>query len=222
MKVSHIGLLFGLFSLGGAIPSFASTSVCDAVSGNLVLNCGFELSSTLFTDWNVTDASSGSALGVTTNFPNSGTVNARFGASSGINDYIDQSFTTISGDTYNVSFYVSSTTNTQSVSSNGQFVAEWNGSAISTFVGTTVGAGCSSTPDSAGFDLCTFTETATGTSTDIMFGGNTKAGFYHLDDVVVTPDGPSPVPEPSSISFALAGLFSVFVVGRRYMQKRSE
>jgi hypothetical protein len=193
------------------------------VSGNLVLNCGFELSSTQLTDWTVTDASSGSAVGVTSNFPNSGSENARFGASNGINDYIDQSFTTISGDTYNVSFYVSPVTNSLSVSSSGQFVAEWNGSNITAFTGTTPGTGCSSTADAAGFDLCSFTETATGSSTDLTFGGNTHANFYHLDDVVVTQaGGTSPVPEPSSISFALAGLFSAFVAGRRYMQKRSE
>jgi hypothetical protein len=219
MKVSHIGLLFGLIGLGLAMPTFASTaSVCDAVSGNLVNNCGFELGN--FTDWTTTAASSGSAFNVTnitgaTGGPNSGSYDARFGATAGINDYIDQSFATTAGDYYTVSFYVS--TNANGGVGTGQFVANWNGGNILTITNATqTGTG----PDTAGYDLYSFIEQATSGTSDLEFGGNNKTSYYHLDDIVVT-QNTSAVPEPSSVSFAVAGLFGILLVGRRYMQKRA-
>jgi hypothetical protein len=216
MKISHIGLLFGIIGLGGAIPTFAATaSVCDAVSGNLVQNCGFETGD--FTDWTVTGTVS-SNFDVFTNFPDSGNDDARFGDTT--LDYIDQSFSTVAGDTYSVSFYVDATVPGNVVSPNGQFVAEWDGTNILSMTGSTYPGSCSG-PDSAGYDLCSFTETATSTSSDIKFGGATADAYYHLDDVIVT-QNTSAVPEPSSISFALAGLFGALVVGRRYMEKRSK
>jgi hypothetical protein len=213
MKISHIGILFGLIGLGGAIPTFAASSICGAVSGNLILNCGFETGD--LTDWTATDAATGSALDVTLNIPNSGTHDARFGASGGENDLLDQTFATTSGDTYTVSFYVDS----GAASANGQFIANWDGSNILTLTGAT---GTGTGPDTAGYDFYTFTETATSASTDLQFGGNTKQNYYHLDDVVVTQNATSAVPEPSSISFALAGLFGILLMGRRYMDKRAQ
>jgi hypothetical protein len=213
MKISHIGILFGLIGLGGAMPIFATPSICGAVSGNLILNCGFETND--FTDWTATDAATGSALDVTLNIPNSGTHDARFGASGGENDLLDQSFATISGDSYTVSFYVDSS----AASATGQFIADWNGGNILTLTGAT---GSGTGPDTAGYEFYTFTESATSASTDLEFGGNTKAAYYHLDDVVVTQNAPSAVPEPSSISFAVAGLFGILLMGRRYMEKRAQ
>jgi hypothetical protein len=212
MKVSHIGLLFGLIGLSGAMPMFATTSICGAVSGNLILNCGFETGD--FTDWTVTGTLS-SDFGVTTNVPNSGSHDARFGDNT--NDYIDQSFATTAGDTYSVSFYVN---DSLEVSPTGQFVANWNGTNFLTLTGATANSSCAAA-GSAGYDLCTFTETATSSSTDLQFGGSTASSYYHLDDVVVTQNAPSSVPEPSSISFAVAGLFGILLAGRRYMEKRS-
>ena len=215
MKISHIGILFGLIGLGGAIPTFAASSICGAVSGNLILNCGFETGD--FTDWTATDAATGSALDVTLNIPNSGTHDARFGASGGENDLLDQTFATTSGDTYTVSFYVDSGAG---VSGTGQFIANWNGGNILTLTGAN---GTGTGPDTAGYEFYTFTESATSSTTDLQFGGNTKDSYYHLDDVVVTQNPiTSAVPEPSSISFAVAGLFGVLLMGRRYMEKRAQ
>ncbi len=131
MKISHIGILFGLIGLGGAIPTFASSSsICDAVSSDLILNCGFETGD--FTDWTVTDAATSTDLENTLNIPNSGTHDARFGAGGGENDLLDQTFATTSGDSYTVSFYVDSGAG---VSANGQFIADWNGGNILTITG---------------------------------------------------------------------------------------
>jgi hypothetical protein len=214
MKISHIGLLFGLIGLGGAMPTFASSSICGAVSDNLVLNCGFETGD--LSDWTVTPAATDPDLDVTNNVPNSGTHDARFGAGGGENDLLDQSLTTIAGDSYTVSFYVDSI---QDVSADGQFVANWNGGNILTITGAN---GTGTGPDTAGYDFYSFTETATSTSTDLQFGGNTKSSYYHLDDVVVTQNATSAVPEPSSISFAVVGLFGILLMGRRYMEKRAQ
>ncbi len=216
MKISHIGLLLGLIGLGGAIPTFANTaSICSAVADNLINNCGFGTGD--FTDWTVTGTVS-SNFDVTTNVPNSGYDDARFGDTT--LDYIEQSFSTVAGDTYSVSFYVDATVPGNIVSENGEFVAEWDGTNILTMTGSTYPGSCSG-PDSAGYDLCSFTETATSTSSNITFGGETADAYYHLDDVIVT-QNTSAVPEPSSISFALAGLFGILVAGRRYMEKRSK
>lgn len=213
MKISHIGILFGLIGLGGALPTFATPSICGAVSGNLILNCGFETGD--FTDWTVTNAATSPELDVTLNIPNSGTHDARFGAAGGENDLLDQSFATISGDSYTVSFYVDS----GAASATGQFIADWNGANILTITGAN---GTGTGPDTPGYEFYTFTESATSASTDLEFGGNTKQNFYHLDDVVVTQNDPSAVPEPSSISFAVAGLFGILLMGRRYMDKRAQ
>jgi hypothetical protein len=208
MKLSHIGiLLFGLIGMGAAMPAFAS-SLCTSVSDNLIGNCNFGTGD--FTDWTVTDAAAGSFVNVSTIDPNTGeTYAARFGASSLENDYIDQSFATISGDTYDVSFYVDASK--VGSESKGEFVANWDGTNILTITGLT----------GTGYELYSFTETATSNSSDLQFGGNDQLNSYHLDDVVVTQAGTSAVPEPSSISFAVAGLFGILLVGRRYMEKRS-
>jgi hypothetical protein len=54
-------------------------SICDAVAGNLVINCGFE---TLppFSNWTVTDAASGTDIGVIFTAAHSGSAAASFGA----------------------------------------------------------------------------------------------------------------------------------------------
>jgi hypothetical protein len=211
MKVTHIGLLGSLIGLFCALPGFAS-SICNGVTDNLVLNCGFETGG--FTDWTMTPAASGSDFAITSNSPNSGTYDARFGASAGENDYIDQILGTTAGGTYDISFYVNSSVN-GGVSSNGEFVANWNGVNILTVTGSSSTPSCSG-PDSAGYDLCSFVETATSSSTELQFGGNTGDSYYHLDDVVVTQAATSTVPEPSSIPFAAAGLFGILMLGRRY------
>jgi hypothetical protein len=214
MKISHIGILFGLIGLGAAMPTFAASSICGAVSDNLILNCGFETGD--FTDWTVTPAATSPDLEVTLNIPNSGTHDARFGAGGGENDLLDQTFATTEGDSYTVSFYVDSGAG---VSATGQFIANWDGSNILTLTGAN---GTGTGPDTAGYEFYTFTETASSGSSDLEFGGNTKNAYYHLDDVVVTQNATSAVPEPSSISFAVMGLFGVLLVGRRYMEKRAQ
>jgi|SRR5581483_9904541 len=223
MKVSHIGFILGLIGLTGAAPTFATTvSVCDGTAGNLIQNCGFESGG--FLNWNSTGAASGSDFGVTTNIPNSGNDDARFGAVSGLPDFIDQSFSTVGGQSYTVSFYVDTAANAGVYA--GQFQADWNGNQILLITNPAAGHGSETdsvapiSTDAAGYQLYSFTETATGSSTDLKFGGFAGTSFYHLDDVVVTPNTSS-VPEPSSVSFMLAGLIGIALAGRSYLRKRT-
>ena len=186
------------------MPGFASPSLCDAVSGNRVMNCGFETGD--FTNWTPT-GTVGPDFEVTTNLPNSSGDDARLGDVTF--DYLDQSFATTANNIYNVSFYIN-TIASGGVSSSGQFVANWNGTNFLTIPGPNTGS-----LNSQGYEYYSFKIKATSNSTDLQFGAFTADSYYHLDDVVVTAAG-DPVPEPASTSFAVAGLLAVLLIGGRY------
>jgi hypothetical protein len=209
MRLRQLIILIGIIGLFCVVPSFASPSLCDAVSGNLVMNCGFELGD--FTDWTPT-GTVGPNFEVTTNLTNSGGDDARFGDVTF--DYIDQTFATTLNDVYNVSFYVNTSAN-GGVSSSGQFVANWNGTNFLTIPGPNTGS-----LNGQGYEYYSFKIKATSSNTDLQFGAFTEDSYYHLDDVVVTAAG-SAVPEPASTSFALAGLIGILLIGRRYVKTRS-
>jgi hypothetical protein len=209
MRLRQLIILFGIIGLFCAMPSFASPSLCDAVTGNLVMNCGFETGD--FTDWTPT-GTVGPNFEVNSNLPNSGGDDARFGDVTF--DYIDQTFATTMNDIYNVSFYVNTSAN-GGVSSSGQFVANWNGTNFLTIPGPNTGS-----LNGQGYEYYSFAIKATSSNTDLQFGAFTADSYYHLDDVVVTVAG-SPVPEPASTSFAVAGLFGILLIGRRYAKARS-
>jgi uncharacterized protein (TIGR03437 family) len=172
MKAFRVGLFAGILGFLCTLPGFAAAnqSICDAVPGNLVANCGFETSD--FTDWTITAAAAGSDFDTIEYHPNSGTYGARFGALDGVNDYIDQSLATIPGHSYKISFYLDASR----LNTGGTFVANWNGTNILKISGAT----------GSGYSLYTFTLPATSNNTDLQFGGNSLPAFYYLDDVVVT------------------------------------
>jgi hypothetical protein len=89
------------------------------------------------------------------------------------------------------------------LASSDAFVASWDGVNILTISGGT----------GTGYQFYSFTETATTTSTVLQFGGNAAAASYFVDDAFV---GAAPVPEPSSILFAVAGLVGIWLTSRRY------
>jgi len=164
-----------------------------------VQNCGFETGD--LTGWVVTPAASGSDYYVNSYDVNSGSYSLAFGAVAGLNDYIDQSLTTIAGQSYNISFYVDSS---QDVAP-GQFVANWDGANILTI---TDGSG-------SGYELYSFMEVASTNNTDLQFGGNSPPSWYYLDEVVVTPTITSGVPEPSAAWFILPGLAGIWLLSGR-------
>jgi len=178
-------------------PSIAA-SVCTVASDNMVQNCGFETGD--LTGWVVTPAVSGSDYYVNSYDVNSGLYSLAFGAVAGLNDYIDQSLTTIPGQPYNISFYVDSS---QDVAP-GQFVAIWDGANILTI---TDGSG-------SGYELYSFMEVANTNNTDLQFGGNSPPSWYYLDEVIVTPTITSGVPEPAAAWLVLLGLAGILLVSR--------
>jgi hypothetical protein len=105
----------------------AAPSECDAIPGNLVMNCGFETGD--FTDWAV-DAN---ATGVASDFdgilPHSGSFFAFLGDTSGTYPYgtLSQTITDTSGDTLQLSYWLGSdgaTPNYNEVDWNGVVVPE--------------------------------------------------------------------------------------------------
>src|SRR6267378_1982555 len=78
----------------GSGSALAQPSICDAITGNLVKNCGFETGD--FTDWTTIPAvpANNSNFGVDNRLPNSGTYAAFFEATGTFDDTITQTLTT--------------------------------------------------------------------------------------------------------------------------------
>jgi hypothetical protein len=181
--------------LGCALPTFATPSLCDAVQGNLVMNCGFETG--LLSPWVRTEAVHDS-IGIIVEFANSGDLDVAFNATGGATNSLVQTLATIPGQFYTFSLFEDA-----DFDPNGQFFIDWNGANLLTITGQEI----------ITYQFHTFTVMATSTSTDIRFAANTR-GSVILDDVVVTPNAAS-APEPSSVGFAAAGLCSVVLLRRR-------
>jgi hypothetical protein len=204
----------GLAVLLMTVPSsaWATPSYCDSIGGNLVANCGFELGN--FTSWAVTDGSPATALFISTEPSqpvNSGTYAATFTAnatSTSDVDTITQTLATVAGSSYTFAFYLDVVPCCTGVPS-GEYVfqADWNGTQELNLTSTSTIA--------SGYQLYTYAVTATSSSTVIQFDGSDPNGYNNLDDVVVTVQGSSAVPEPVSMLLMGAGLAGLAMVRRR-------
>jgi hypothetical protein len=210
MRRRNQALWFSVLLLG-PLPSFADVltpsgdppSICNAVAGNLVLNCGFETGDT--TGWVFTPAPSGSNFGVEGGeFANSGAFGAQFGATDPFDDFLSQTLSDHAGSDYTFSFYV--TNLGDAPADNADFTAEWNGTLVY------------SAPTTAfPYTQESFTVMGTGNDT-ITFSGRQLDSWYALDDVVVR-QSPSVVPEPGYMALLAIGLLGGIVLARR---RRSE
>jgi hypothetical protein len=186
-----------------AAPGFGSTaSICDGVSGNLVLNCGFETGD--FSDWNVLN-DDGNTLVEGSSFPdgvNSGNFFAALGDEAATPTTVGQTFSDIAGTILTFSFYLYSDGEPDG------FAAQWDGETLL------------SLPDAPqqAYTLYSYTVTGTGSDT-ISFSLQDAPGFDGLDDVVVVDPPPSPTPEPSSPVFAVAALALIVLAHRRLTKK---
>jgi hypothetical protein len=168
-------------SLFLVVPGFAAgPSICDAIAGNLVLNCGFETG--IFSDWTVVTDGDGNTR-VDSNIPNSGNFDAILGQVRS-DATLSQDLSTVVGDSYRVSFYQGSDGLTPN-----DFTAMFGGNTLFTVTDD---------PGHA-YILETFVVTATSALTTLEFAGRDDPGFLLLDDVSVVDLGVAPVPEPESL-----------------------
>jgi hypothetical protein len=194
--------------LCGAAPGFAGSvdSICDAVAGNLVSNCGFETGD--FTDWTILNNDGNTAVEPNSFNPpgaNSGEFFAALGDASSTPTTISQTFSDVAGSTLTFSFYLYTDGNPYS------FTADWDGESL-----LSLGSAVTTTPE--GYTDYSFTLTGTGSDT-ISFIEQDPLGFDGLDDVVVVDPPPSGVPEPTSLAFAAAALVAITFAHRRRTRK---
>jgi hypothetical protein len=154
---------------GGYRGTYASHSSTGVQSGNLLANPGFETGD--FSGWTTALAPYPfSWLAVAPN-PHSGNFAAQFGAFSPDVDEIYQDLPTISGHTYQVSYWVAN-----DGGGNTEIRSSWGGTVLEDLF-----------PDNAfPYEQHTFDVTATSTSTEFRIGGNQTNAFWYLDDVSVT------------------------------------
>lgn len=192
----RFGLLFvvGIFAL--LVPSglFASSSLCDSISGNLVTNCGFETGN--FSGW-----TQGGNLGytlVSSGYANTGNFGAQLGPV-GSDGSLSQILGTTAG-VYQLQFWLYSPGGYPN-----DFTAKVNG--ITLFTQTDI-------PPQA-YTEYTFDFTAAGASW-LEFLFRNDPSYLGLDDVSVVRLGNSVTPEPSSMLFMFTGLLGLgpFLRGR--------
>lgn len=212
MRFTRSAVLFASFALPLAVSTSAfADSACDAVAGNLVVNCGFETGD--FTGWTLNDPSNYSSVAPLEN-PHSGLYNAYLGAAPGT---LSQTVTDVAGQAYSLSFFLD---NEVAVDGNGVPYpgADSFGVSVQEVDNTVVVLlDPASIPQSNTYSQYSFSFVGTGSDT-VVFSLNNVPSYYDLDDVTVTPEQ-APTPEPSSL--ALMGTGAIVFAGytRRKMKK---
>jgi hypothetical protein len=185
--------VLGLVGLMGPAASWANkvpppptpgpdpASICDAVAGNIVTNCGFEASATVATGWTLSDTVDTFVDTV----PNSGVQSLAMGTV-GADGTVSQLLNTVAGNGYNISFYLASDGGTPS-----DFSAMFGATTLVSLTNTAAGA----------YTLYSFHEFATSASTLLNFNERNDPGFWELDDVSVVS-----TPEPGSLGLLSCGL----------------
>jgi hypothetical protein len=172
-------------------PAAAIPSICDAIRGNLIVNCGFETGT--LSGWtesgntNFTFVAGAGTLDPPLDNPNSG---GRFAALGpiGSDGFLSQTFIDTAGEPLRIEFFMANDGRTPN-----DFHAAFDGNML-----------LSLTNDGTHrFTDFVFVVTATGLDTLIIGGFRHDIGFFGLDDISV-----APVPEPGS-----AGLLGIFLAG---------
>jgi hypothetical protein len=196
-----------------ALQARADSSVCDAAAGNLVSNCGFEVSST-FTSWtlsgNDVPGQEGNLYGVESGLdpvsnigPNSGNNQAYFGDLPSNPTTLSQNLVTTAGQTYTISFYLAQDT---------EGPGNANNSVLVDFGGTQVDD--LSDVGIQGYTFYSVTDVASSGSTNLAFVFGNEIGQFQIDDIEVVA-----TPEPGSWALLLTG---VLLIGWMYRSKSGQ
>ncbi len=156
---------------------------------NSILNGGFESG---FTDWTVDPALSGSLI---LDGSHSGSDAAWFGAIGSSDDSLLQTFATLPGESYVVTFWLAHGATDRS----NDFSAWWNSNPLLTLTNA----------HGFGETSYSFTMTAQDDQTTLRFSGRELRDYYYLDNVSVVPLS---TPEPTTLALLLVGVATV--VGR--------
>ena len=196
MKLWSLPAVIALLSV--AVVPLSAASLCDAVSGNLVANCGFETLD--LTGWTFTAAALGSDFYINTDpaSANSGSGSAWFGATDGLDDSISQVLPTTPGTVHLLLYLMHNSTDSAN-----DFNVYWDGVPVYQIVNT---ASFPYTLVDVGNLVATGSDTLT-------FAGREGPAWYGLDDVVVTPE--TGTPEPGTIGMLFGGLGLVALGLRR-------
>ena len=205
--------------------SQAASSICDAVAGNLVANCGFEggvYSSTLGGNTN-------------NNVPNSWTPNAAFDLEAGFNQVnssdpnsgtyklsignsddqpvpmLSQSLTDVASSTYNGSIWLNYN---ESSDPDAFFQVLVDGTPVL----TVDGPGPYPFPGSGAYEEFFFSFVGTGSDT-LAIQGNTNPGEWSVDDISVTAAAVGATPLPATLPLFATGLGAMGLLGWRRKRK---
>jgi len=148
------------------------------VNANSIVDGGFESG---FAGWTIDPAGSGSVL-FTGGKGISGSTAAWFGAIGSQSDKISQTFSTVPGDSYVVTFWLGHGA-TDHVNN---FGVSWDSTPLLTLTNAS----------QFGLHPFSFVSTAHNDSTTLSFSGRELLDFYYLDGVSVVP---LPTPEPASL-----------------------
>jgi len=181
-----------------------AASICDALAGNLITNCGFETGD--FTGWTIggNDANpGGNYYGVDTFDANSGNTPGNcMGGPCGAfmsQDFfvgtapltLSQTIATSVGSVYDVSYFLEQDTPPEPGNSHA-FTASWGGIPFQSLTPTAPSAADGT------FVEYSFMETATATSTTLQFSFENDDDFWSFDDVSVVAAAATTTPEPST------------------------
>lgn len=194
--------------LAAAAPAGAqftpAASLCDAMPGNLVRNCGFETGDP--SSWTV-DVPLGSDVEVA-ELPTSAHTGRYVAQLSGFGtSSIWEALPTTPGAQYAFTFYLVSLSSGGDPVTSGFFRAYFGGQQVFDLVGQ--GPNFDN-----GYARYSFVRLATAATTDIRFAARNSTAIYDLDDVSVTPAATA-TPEPTTVALVAAGLLALGAARRR-------